>query len=137
MNYPVKVWFFTISVSPLILVLALWFYNSRKLSEIITGVPLLMLFFFFGLVVSLPALFLFWLSYRVLQSKAWKGLIWKLIFSLLGISLVWITFFILDRKFLNEPDFNNMVWPLAYSVCLFIGTSIFGTHTQENVTPLN
>lgn len=59
----------------------------------------------------------------------------KLIFGLTGIGLIWISFFIMDRKFLNNLAFNDIFWSIVYSICLFIGAFVYNVQGGEDVGP--
>ena len=125
MNYPIKVWLFTIILSPLLLFLRLWDFASDNGSDVTQGIALLALAVLYGAAFSFPALLLFNLLYRQLRYSALKKWLQKLALGCLGIVLIWSTFFFTDRKFIISAEFNNIIWPITYSSCLVIGVLMF------------
>lgn len=131
MRYHFKVWLFTILISPILLVLILWFYNSKNPEDIHTALPFLMLAILFGSLLSIPALFLFWLLYKDIRDSSLNYLVKKIFLSFIGISLVWISFILMNRSFFKNLEINTLVWPIAYSICLIIGCFIFNFETVQ------
>ncbi len=134
-TYPYKVWLFTISLSPMLLFIRLWSFLSDNNSEISQALALLGLAILYGAALSLPSLFLFiFLHKHLLQIslKEWKQ---KLVFSSVGVFLIWVTFILIDRKFIIDSEFNNIIWPSAYSLCLIGGAFLFKpNHTNIEVS---
>jgi hypothetical protein len=131
-SYPLKTWLFTILVSPFLFILILGIYNSSTLSQIIESIPLLFYMNVFGLVLSLPSLFLFWLLFKELKSSSRSIWLKKLLLSLVGIVFIWITFYLLDRKYFSEVDFQTLMWPGIYSITLPIGVFLFKFNTLNH-----
>jgi len=135
MKYHFKVWLFTILFTPFLATVILWFVSSAKLSDIVAVTPLWFFAVFFGAAFSLPALFLFRLLYKDLvdrHTQAWKK---KAIFGSVGGLLVWVTFYFVDRDILTDKDLNTLIWPILYSVCVTIGSFLFGI-TNKNQSDL-
>jgi hypothetical protein len=124
MKYSIKVWLFTVIVSPLLLFLILGLIiNLAKWNEILGSWPIIGFMILYGLVLSIPAMLLFWLIQRKLiitfnDNKA------KLILSVYSFISVWITFYIFDRGFI-ERGFQQIFWAVTYSLTIVIGVWIF------------
>jgi hypothetical protein len=93
----------------------------------------------YGMFLSLPSLFLFWLLFKELKSGSLSIWASKLLLSFVGIIFIWITFYILDRDFFKERDLYSLMWPGIYSITLPIGAFLFKigsfTHSKtENYT---
>lgn len=70
MKYSIKVWLFTVIVSPLLLFLILGLIiNSAKWSEILGSWSIIGIMMLYGLVLSIPAMLLFWLIQRQLKNN--------------------------------------------------------------------
>jgi len=124
-SYPYKVWLFTIILSPVFLFIRLWSFLSENNTETTQAVAFLGLAIFFGAAFSLPALFLFKLLYKDLRYSSLNEWLQKFIFTFIGGVLIWVTFFLVNRKFVIGSEFNNIIWPVAYSVCLSVGALLF------------
>jgi len=123
MNYSVKVWLFTVIVSPLFLLILGAFINSPNLSEILESWSIFGFMLLYGLVLSSPAMLLFWLIQRKLINTLTDNKV-KLILSLYSFISVWITFYFFDKGFV-ERGFQQMLWVVLYSLTIVIGVWIF------------
>lgn len=130
MKYHFKVWLFTILFAPFLATVILWAVSSAKLSDILVVTPLWFLAVFFGAAFSLPALFLFRLLYKDMDDRNTQNWKKKIIFGIVGVLLVWVTFYFLDRDILTDKDFNSLIWPLLYSICVAIGSFLFDFTTE-------
>ena len=50
----------------------------------------------------------------------------------MGIISIWLTFYILDREFFKDSDFQSLIWPGIYSFTLAIGTFLFKFSQRNN-----
>jgi len=125
LRYAIKVWVTTVLVAPFILLFTLGFVNSARLSYFAESLPILILIIFVGMVLSLPALILFWLLCRKLSLSSIGVRKSKLILSVFGILLIWSTFFLLDSKLFSTADFQKLWWPGSYSLTLPIAIYLF------------
>jgi uncharacterized protein YacL len=132
MKYYFKVWLFTILVSPLFVIAVLAYHNSKNISDFFSGLPIWLFAVIFGSVLALPALFLFRLLNKDLEKHNIPILLKKLIHAIVGIVLLWITFYVTNRDIFEELSWNNIAWPLAYSTSLIIGSFIY--KVQEDQT---
>jgi hypothetical protein len=103
----------------------LGFYHSKNPENILTALPLLMLTILFGALLSIPALFLFWLLYKDVRHGSLNELVKKIVLSFIGISLVWISFILIDRSFFANLKIDTLTWPISYSICIITGCFIF------------
>lgn len=136
MIYPIKIWLFTIFVSPVVWLLLMLVASSGNLQDIITAFPLIFYMVLFGLVLSLPALLLFYFLYKELGKRSieeWKQ---KLIFSLVGTILIWITFYIYDSGYFSGIDFSILIWPLSYSIALIAGCVFYDLKSPKNIVKI-
>jgi hypothetical protein len=124
MKYSIKVWLFTVIVSPLLLFLILGLIiNSAKWSEILGSWLIIGIMMLYGLVLSIPAMLLFWLIQRKLINTLNDNKI-KLILSVYSFISVWITFYIFDKGFI-ERGLQQIFWVVIYSLTIIIGVWIF------------
>jgi len=125
MKYYFKVWLFTILVSPLFVVAGLVYLKSAGFSDFFKGLPIWFFAVLFGSAFALPALFLFRLLNKDLAKSEIPVHLKKLIHAIVGMGLLWITFFFMNREIFSQLSWDNITWPLAYSLTLFIGAFIF------------
>jgi hypothetical protein len=124
MKYSIKVWLFTVIVSPLLLFLILGLIiNSAKWSEILGSWSIIGIMMLYGLVLSIPAMLLFWLIQRQLKNNLNENKT-KLTLSVYSFFSVWITFYIFDKGFV-ERGFQQIFWVVIYSLTIVIGVWIF------------
>ncbi|MFT5964536.1 MAG: hypothetical protein ACI9L6_001279 [Flavobacterium sp.] len=124
MKYSIKVWLFTVIVSPLLLFLILGLIiNSAKWSEILGSWSIIGIMMLYGLVLSIPAMLLFLLIQRQLKNNLNENRT-KLILSVYSFFSVWITFYIFDKGFV-ERGFQQIFWVVIYSLTIVIGVWIF------------
>ena len=90
---------------------------------------MIFLMLIFGLFLSMPAMIIFWLIQRKLNSdiSVWKN---KIILSLYSFSSVWLTFYIVDNGFVTRWS-DQTVWVLIYSLTIVLGVWIFKIPTKE------
>lgn len=124
MKYSIKVWLFTVIVSPLLLFLILGLIiNSAKWNLILDSWMMIGFMMLYGLVLSIPSMLLFWLIQRQLKNNL-NEIKTKLILSVYSFFSVWITFYIFDREFV-ERGFQQIFWVVIYSLTIVIGLWIF------------
>ena len=80
---------------------------------------MILLMIIFGLILSIPAMAIFWLIERNLNSDY---LMWqkKTILSTYSFISVWITFYIVDKGFITRWP-QQTVWVLIYSITIVMG----------------
>lgn len=124
MKYSIKVWLFTVTVSPLLLFLILGLIiNSAKWNEILDSWMMIGFMMLYGLVLSIPSMLLFWLIQRQVKNNLNENKT-KLILSVYSFFSVWITFYIFDKGFV-ERGFQQIFWVVIYSLTIVIGVWIF------------
>lgn len=124
MKYSIKVWLFTVIVSPLLLFLILGLIiNSAKWNSILDSYMMIGFMMLYGLVLSIPSMLLFWLIQRQLKNNLNENKT-KLILSVYSFFSVWITFYIFDKGFV-ERGFQQIFWIVIYSLTIVIGVWIF------------
>ncbi|MEK8181239.1 hypothetical protein WMW71_12880 [Flavobacterium buctense] len=124
MKYSIKVWLFTVIASPLFLFLILGFFiNKAKFTEIIESWPIIGFMMVYGLVLSIPAMLIFWLIERQLINNLSNNKT-KIILSIYSFISVWITFYLFDRGFV-ERGFNQIFWVVIYSLTIVLAVWIF------------
>lgn len=131
MKYYFKVWLFTILVSPIFVIAVMVYLKSGNLSDFFKGLPIWFFAVIFGSFFALPALFLFRLLNKDLTKHELPVILKKLIHAIIGIVLVWVTFYFINQNIFNELSWNNIAWPLAYSVSLFIGAYIYSMKDEQ------
>ena len=124
MRYTIQIWLFTVIGSPLLLAIILGvLINESKLNDILNSYEMILLMILFGLFLSIPAMVIFWLIQRKLNSKIslWKN---KIILSVYSFLSVWLTFYIVDNGFITRWS-EQTIWVLIYSLTISIGVWIF------------
>jgi hypothetical protein len=134
MRYSIKVWIFTVVVSPLLLFLILGLIiNSSKWNEILGSWPIISIMMIYGLVLSIPAMIIFWMIQNKLISTLTSSINTKIILSIYSFISVWITFYIFDKGFL-ERGLQQLLWVVIYSLTIVIGVWIFELTKAEQVS---
>lgn len=132
MKYTIKVWLFTVIASPLFLFLILGFIiNKTKLTEIIESWPIIGFMMIYGLVLSIPAMIIFWLLERKLRDNFNDNKI-KIFLSIYSFISVWITFYIFDKGFM-ESGFQQIFWVVIYSLTIVFGVWIFKLGAKSKI----
>lgn len=130
-KFPLKVWTLTILTAPLLLFVVLGLYSARSLTEFSGVFVLFILTMFYGVAFSLPSFFLFKLLHKEIKHNSigtrWK----KLVLALVGICLVWLTFYFLDRNFFVNARFDDYMLPSAYSLTLFVSTLLLPMNNKK------
>jgi hypothetical protein len=135
-TYPYKVWLSTIVGAPLVLMVCLGIYDSGSITGLVESLPLILVMIVFGLGVSLPSLWLYQLLFKEIKDNAIKTGLKKLVLALVGISFIWISFYLIDRDYFKDPDFNSLAWPGIYTVVLLLSAFIFRID-ERRVTDLH
>ena len=124
MIYTIKVWLFTVIISPLLLALILGvIINNSSFNSILSSYEIIFVMILVGLISSVPAMVIFGLIKRYLKNKV-SDLNGKLILSLYSFLSVWITFYIVDSGFITKWS-EQTIWVLIYSLIIVLGVWIF------------
>lgn len=124
MKYFIKVWLFTIIISPLLIALVLGaIINNSSFDSILSSYEIIFVMIIVGFLSSIPAMLIFWFIKRSLKSK-YSNLAEKIILSLYAFLSVWITFFIVDNGFVTRWS-EQTIWVLIYSLTIVVGVWIF------------
>ena len=130
MKYIIKVWLFTIIISPLLIALILGaIINNSSFNSILNSYEIIFVMIIVGFLSSIPAMVIFWFIKRSLKSK-YSNLTEKIILSLYAFLSVWITFFIVDNGFVTRWS-EQTIWVLIYSLTIVIGVWIFKNNRVE------
>ena len=129
MVYTIKVWLFTVIISPLLLALILGaIINDSSFNSILNSYEILFVMILVGLISSIPAMVIFGLIKRRLNNKV-SDLKEKTILSFYSFLSVWITFFIVDKGFIIRWS-EQTIWVLIYSLTIVLGVWIFKSSTN-------
>ena len=109
-QYPLYVWVLTILLTPLIIVLILILTDDKYA---LVNVRLLPAFWGIGMVLSSPSLLIFILSNRFIEKISLSDLAKKIIFGLIGVSCIILTFALLGGS-------STIKLSLSYSPMFFI-----------------
>tara|TARA_R110002051_G_C8621239_1_gene483375 strand:- start:41 stop:442 length:402 start_codon:yes stop_codon:yes gene_type:complete len=124
MVYTIKVWLFTVIISPLLLALILGaIISDSSFNSILNSYEILFVMILVGLISSIPAMVIFGLIKRRLNNKV-SDLKEKTILSFYSFLSVWITFFIVDKGFIIRWS-EQTIWVLIYSLTIVLGVWIF------------
>lgn len=124
MKYTLKIWLFTAIVSPFLIAFILGIIiNESKLYDIILSWELIGIMIAAGLLLSIPAMLVFWLiqAYQKSNNQIWEK---KFILTVYSFSSVWLTFFFIDNEFLKKWT-EQSIWILIYSITISVGVWIF------------
>lgn len=109
-QYPLYVWVLTILLTPLIIVLILVLTEQKN---VLVNVGLLPAFWGIGMILSSPSLLIFILSNRFIEKLSLSDLAKKIIFGLIGVSCIILTFALLGGS-------STIKLSLSYSPMFFI-----------------
>ncbi|SMG53525.1 hypothetical protein SAMN03080602_04392 [Arenibacter troitsensis] len=124
MIYTIKVWLFTVIISPLLLALILGvIINNSSFNSILSSYEIVFVMILVGLISSIPAMVIFGLIKQRLKNKV-SDLKEKIILSFYSFLSVWITFYIVDNEFITRWS-EQTIWVLIYSLTIVIGVWIF------------
>ncbi|TRZ42189.1 hypothetical protein DMZ48_14255 [Robertkochia solimangrovi] len=124
MIYTIKVWLFTVIISPLLLALILGvILNNSSFNSILSSYEIVFVMILVGLISSIPAMVIFGLIKQRLKNK-FSDLKEKIILSFYSFLSVWITFYIVDNGFITRWS-EQTIWVLIYSLTIVIGVWIF------------
>lgn len=130
MRYVIKIWLFTIIVSPLLLALILGaIINDSSFTSILNSYEIIFVMIIIGFLSSIPAMVIFWLIKRFLKNK-YSTLNEKIVLSIYSFLSVWITFFVVDSGFITRWS-EQTIWVLIYSLTIVIGVWIFDNNNKE------
>ena len=130
MIYTIKVWLFTVIISPLLLTLILGIIiNNSSFNSILSSYEIVFVMILVGLISSVPAMIIFGLIKRYLKNKV-SGLNEKLILSFYSFLSVWITFYLVDSGFITRWS-EQTIWVLIYSLIIVLGVWIFRSSENE------
>jgi|SRR5690554_1557662 len=130
MRYVIKIWLFTIIVSPLLLALILGaIINDSSFTSILNSYEIIFVMIIVGFLSSIPAMVIFWFIKRFLKNK-YSTLNEKIILSIYSFLSVWITFFIVDSGFITRWS-EQTIWVLIYSLTIVIGVWIFENNNKK------
>jgi len=124
MKYLIKVWLFTIIISPFLIGLVLGaIINNSSFNSILNSYEIIFVMIIVGFLLSIPAMIIFWLIKRSIKSKFtnWKE---KLILSIYSFLSVWTTFYIVDKGFIIRWS-EQTIWVLIYSLTIVMAVWIF------------
>ena len=132
MKYLIKVWLFTIIVSPLLIVLILdVIINNSNVNSVFTSFEMIFIMIIVGFLFSIPAMVIFWLIKQSLKNK-YSNLKGKVILSFYAFLSVWITFYIIDNSFITSWS-KKIIWVLVYSLTIVMGIWIFKCNKKDIV----
>lgn len=129
MVFTIKVWLFTVIISPLLLALIFGaIINDSSFNSILNSYEILFVMILVGLISSIPAMVIFGMIKRRLNNKV-SDLKEKTILSFYSFLSVWITFFIVDKGFIIRWS-EQTIWVLIYSLTIVLGVWIFKSSTN-------
>ena len=130
MVYTIKVWLFTVIISPLLLALILGaIINDSSFNSILNSYEIFFVIILVGLISSIPAMVIFELIKRRLNNKV-SDMKKKKILSFYSFLSVWITFHIVDKGIIIRWS-EQTIWVLIYSLTIVLGIWIFKSSTKE------
>lgn len=125
-GYLMRVWLFTLFVSPLVFDAALIIAHSAPWSDIVRSLRIVVFLIAFGTLLLFPALLLYWLVWWLLKYAPYSTGVKKGLLSIVGTFGIWLLYFLFDQAFFAQGGFGVYVWPVSYSVVL-TGATFFYT----------
>tara|TARA_R110002012_G_C11329856_1_gene576878 strand:+ start:180 stop:593 length:414 start_codon:yes stop_codon:yes gene_type:complete len=124
MKYTVKIWLFTIFLSPLLIAFILGaILNFSDVKEIFNSFDIFWVMMIVGLIFSVPAMAVFYILLNLIQNRLDKRLI-KIILSFYSFISVWLTFYLFDSGLMTDW-LGQTLWVLIYSLTIVVGVWIF------------
>jgi len=123
MKYTVKIWLFTVLVSPLLIGLILGIIlNYSDVKEILSSFDIFWVMMLVGLISSIPAMIIFYIL--LILIKKLEILVIKILLSFYSFISVWMTFYLFDTGFMTDWT-GQTLWVLIYSLTIVLGVWIF------------
>lgn len=130
MRFTLKVWIFTVIISPFLIALVLgYFINNSKFDSILNSYEIIFVMFITGGILSLPSMIFFYLIKRNLKNS-FSNWLKKSILSIYSFLSVWLTFFIIDKGFITKWS-EQTIWVLIYSITIVLGIWILKIPKNE------
>ncbi len=130
MKYVIKVWLFTILISPLLIALIFGVINNNSsFDSVLSSYDLLFVMIVVGLLSSIPSMVYFYLISKYLINK-YSNYRRKIILTIYSFLSVWITFYIIDNGSIIKWSKSN-IWVLSYSLTMVIAVWIFKNRCEE------
>ena len=127
-DFPLKVWLYTMALSPILFLLMV---NKFNINELLKNSSSLIPLIIIGFAISLPALFLFWTFYKIIQKLPINYLLKKLILLSIGFFLITTTFHIITSAPLYYFVFDRYFMPSYYYASFILFTLIFEINKIE------
>lgn len=124
LSYFAKIWLTTIFITPFFLVLM---FEPVSLKEIL-GFFLLILIF--SVVLSAPAMLVFYLLNEYIQKRMTSEAYRKMILMLYSVASIHLTFYLYQEKVVHNHEF--FINPLSLSYCAVICASIWWYRKTKN-----
>jgi hypothetical protein len=116
LTYPLKHWLCTLALGPLIL----WMYDRlfTHNNPMLSGIEFYFMFFLFGFVFSIPALVVYYFSFRIILGKVSSKIAAKLILLAIAVPATLFTFYLIG---------GTLMHPLmiSYSAALIVASMFF------------
>ncbi|AWA30069.1 hypothetical protein HYN48_08245 [Flavobacterium magnum] len=118
-TYSIKVWLSTALAAPLLLFLILGIaINGTQADEIVQAAPMLGFMVVYGLLLSIPAMIVFWLiGHTLFKRSSYRNT--KSVLSVYGLASVWVSFYFFDKG-LPDRGPQQYLWVLIYA-CTMLG----------------
>lgn len=132
MKYQLKIWLTTLIPSPILVMLVLYVLGSSFSSSV--SATLGIYFFILGMsfLFSAPGMALYLLLDYGLQKSALSNPIRQMVLASGGVSLVFLSFAILDADSFIRSSPEGILWPIVYSVIQVLSVAVFyPTKRQE------
>lgn len=124
MSYVIKIWFFTILISPLLIALILGILiNNSSYESILKSYEIIFVMMIIGLLTSIPAMIVFYLIHHFTKQKLDVNQE-KILLSIYSFLSVWITFYLVNNGFITRWS-EQTIWVLIYSLTIVLGVWIF------------
>ncbi len=124
MKYTIKIWLFTIILSPVLIAFILGvILNFSDVKEIFNSFDIFWVMMLVGLIFSIPAVVVFYILLTLIKTRLDKWLI-KVFLSIYSFASVWVTFYLFDSSFMTDW-IGQTLWVLIYSLTIVLGVWLF------------
>lgn len=105
-------------LSPLVFMASLAIVRGATVSDLRASARVVFPLMAFGILLLLPLLLLYWVTYRLIRHRELSGWSKWLVLSVVGAIAIWVLYYGYDTAFFRQGGFGVYAWPLSYSAVL-------------------
>jgi uncharacterized protein YhhL (DUF1145 family) len=132
-EYSTKVWFFTVFIAPLVIVLNFFIAFDYTFHDINEAAVIALYIMGIGIILSLPSLGILILAHRALRKSKMPTIGRKLSILLFGIVLILGTFYLLDKHYTTNGTTESRIIIGGYIAVFGIAALICNAESKGQV----